>query len=508
MMSSLLSSACRPADRPSFSIVARMIMRSNIKQRRAAALFASTLWSLITSTLNANSRNASSHSARSVRLNGIGQPHRVAYQTHHSANQLKHSAAVTHRRFALFLLASLAVPVTAHGEVGATPEFQLTDTCPASFGLIDDGCVLRSRYREYRSLHDAGVGGLKTGLPPLREGFTPQQIDLGRYLFFDPVLSADGSVSCASCHDPAQGFADGRAQAVGINGQILPRSAPSLWNIGFFSTLLWDGSKSSLEEQMQGPLYSPVEMGSNPAQLIEALNGNQTYRALFEQAFDKSPIAVDQIYTAITAFESSLISLNSRYDLYAHGYHAALNADEIAGLNVFRSFVARCGECHTPPLFSNQQMAVLGVADAPGELIDPGAEAITGDASQRGAFRVPSLRNIVRTAPYMHRGQKATLEDAARFYTGGRGHEVPEGESLMIHWHIWEPRLTDREITLLATFMGTLTDEAFMPEIPTSVPSGLPVGGVAQSQQAPTEPLVHNKAEIAATNSALHKNRP
>ena len=309
----------------------------------------------------------------------------------------------------------------------------------------------------------------------MREGFTPEQIDLGRYLFFDPVLSADGSLSCASCHDPSQGFADGRAQAVGIDGQTLERSAPSLWNIGFFSTLLWDGSKSSLEEQMQGPLYSPVEMGNNPAQLLEALSGNATYRALFEQAFGAGPIALDQVYTAITAFESSLVSLNSRYDLYAHGYHAALNKEEIAGLNVFRSFVARCAECHTPPLFSNQQLAVLGVADAPGEIIDPGAEAITGDASQRGAFRVPSLRNITRTAPYMHRGQKATLEDAARFYTGGRGHEVPEGESLMIHWHIWEPQLTDREIQLLAIFMGALTDEAFMPEIPTAVPSGLPV---------------------------------
>ena len=372
-------------------------------------------------------------------------------------------------------MASLLVPASVKGQSPASLDFQLTDTCPASFELQDGGCVLRSRYKEYRSLRDAGVGGLKTGLPPLREGFTPQQIDLGRYLFFDPVLSADGSVSCATCHDPAQGFADGRAQAVGIDGQTLPRSAPSLWNIGFFSTLLWDGSKSSLEEQMQGPLYSPVEMGNNPAQLLEALNGNTTYRALFEQAFGSSPIALDHIYTAITAFESSLISLNSRYDLYAHGYHAALNEEEIAGLNVFRSFVARCAECHTPPLFSNQQLAVLGVADAPGELIDPGAEAITGDASQRGAFRVPSLRNIALTAPYMHRGQKATLEDAARFYTGGRGHEVPEGESLMIHWHIWEPRLTDREIQLLASFMGALTDEAFMPEIPAVVPSGLPV---------------------------------
>ena len=388
---------------------------------------------------------------------------------------IKQATAAVYRLRALLLVASLLIPAAVKGESPASVDFQLTDTCPASFELEDGGCVLRSRYKTYRSLRDAGVGGLKTGLPPLREGFTPQQIDLGRYLFFDPVLSADGSVSCASCHDPAQGFADGRAQAVGINGQTLPRSAPSLWNIGFFSTLLWDGSKSSLEEQMQGPLYSPVEMGNNPAELLPALNRNPTYRAMFEQAFGTSPVALDHVYTAITAFESSLISLNSRYDLYAHGYHAALNEEEIAGLNVFRSFVARCAECHTPPLFSNQQLAVLGVADAPGEIIDPGAEAITGDASQRGAFRVPSLRNITRTAPYMHRGQKATLEEAARFYTGGRGHEVPEGESLMIHWHIWEPRLTDREIQLLATFMGTLTDEAFMPEIPAAVPSGLPV---------------------------------
>ena len=421
MMLSPLSPRCRRAERPSSSIVARM-MRTPIKQAKAAV----------------------------------------------------------YRLLTLLLVTSLLVPAAAKGESPAPLEFRLTDTCPASFELQDGGCVLRNRYKAYRSLRDAGVGGPKTGLPLLREGFTPQQIDLGRYLFFDPVLSADGSVSCASCHDPAKGFADGRAQAVGISGQTLPRSAPSLWNIGFFSTLLWDGSKSSLEEQMQGPLYSPVEMGNNPAQLLEVLNGNPTYRTLFEQALGSSPIALDQIYTAITAFESSLISLNSRYDLYAHGYHAALNEEEIAGLNVFRSFVARCAECHTPPLFSNQQLAVLGVADAPGELIDLGAEAITGDASQRGAFRVPSLRNITRTAPYMHRGQKATLEDAARFYTGGRGHEVPEGESLMIHWHIWEPQLTDREIQLLATFMGALTDEAFMPEIPTAVPSGLPVTQASQ----------------------------
>ena len=385
------------------------------------------------------------------------------------------SPSVMSRIVALLWCASLSVSMAASNAAPANFQFQLTSTCPASYELQDGGCVLRNRYRSYRSLRDAGVGGLKTGLPPLREGFTPQQIDLGRYLFFDPVLSADGSVSCASCHNPAMGFADGRGRAVGINGQTLQRSAPSLWNVGFFSTLLWDGSETSLEEQMQGPLYSAIEMGNTPAQLLTSLNANTTYQALFEQAFGNAPITLDQIYTAIAAFESSLISLNSRYDLYVHGYHAALDEEEIAGLNVFRSFVARCAECHTPPLFTNQQLAVLGVADAPGELIDRGAQAVTGDASQRGAFRVPSLRNIARTAPYMHRGQKPLLEDAARFYNGGRGHEVPEGESLMVHWHIWEPRLTEAEITSLATFMRALTDESFMPETPEAVPSGLPV---------------------------------
>ena len=393
------------------------------------------------------------------------------------------SPSVMSRIIALLWCAKLSVAMAASAAVRDHVQFQLATTCPASFELQDGGCVLRNRYRSYRSLRDAGVGGLKTGLPPLREGFTPEQIDLGRYLFFDPILSADGSVSCASCHDPSMGFADGRGRAVGINGQTLQRSAPSLWNVGFFSTLLWDGSKSSLEEQMQGPLYSPIEMGNTPAQLLTSLNGNTTYQALFAQAFGEAPITLDQIYTAITAFESSLISLNSRYDLYAHGYHSALDENEIAGLNVFRSFVARCAECHTPPLFTNQQLAVLGVADAPGEFIDPGAQAITGDASQRGAFRVPSLRNIARTAPYMHRGQKPSLEDAARFYTGGRGHEVPEDESLMIHWHIWEPRLTEAEITSLAAFMRTLTDEAFMPETPDVVPSGLPVSTCARGPE-------------------------
>ena len=164
-------------------------------------------------------------------------------------------------------------------------------------------------------------------------------IDLGRYLFFDPLLSGDNTIACSSCHDPDHGFADGRGRAVGIKGVSLNRSAPSLWNIGFFDTLLWDGSKASLETQLLGPLYASNEMGNTPEQLLKDLSSNATYRRLFSDAFGTPGINLEQVYTALSAFEASLISLNSRYDFYAHGLHNSLSPSELEGLNVFRSFV-------------------------------------------------------------------------------------------------------------------------------------------------------------------------
>ncbi|MBN7799126.1 cytochrome-c peroxidase [Parahaliea mediterranea] len=360
---------------------------------------------------------------------------------------------------------------------GAGERIRLNTDCPPGFELSAGHCELRSLYQRYASLQDAGVGGLKTGLPDYRDGFSPRQIDLGRYLFFDPLLSADGDVSCASCHQPDRGFADGRGRSVGHDGQLGTRSAPSLWNVAFQQRLFWDARSGSLEQQMQGPLYDPVEMANTPAQLLASLNGVDTYRRLFAEAFPDSyepaqGITLEQIYRAIAAFESSLVSLNSRYDQYAHGYADALTAREKEGLNIFRSFVARCAECHTPPLFTNQQVAVIGTPEPEGMAFDPGAEVL-GESSQRGGFKVPSLRNIALTAPYMHSGRFATLREAAEFYTLGRGHAVPEGEELKIHWHIWEPQLSDSELDRLVDFMNTLTDERFKPREPALLPSGL-----------------------------------
>lgn len=357
----------------------------------------------------------------------------------------------------------------------------LCETCPPGFELTaDNTCKLVSMYQQYENTdgNNPGVGGLKTALPKVRDGFTPQQIDLGRYLFFDPVLSKDGTVSCASCHQPEKGFSDGLATSVGVNHSKLKRAAPSLWNVAFAKKLFWDARASSLEEQITGPLYSPEEMGNTQEHLMKTLNDIDQYRELFKQAFPKKAsqeIEVNEIYTALTAFESSLISLNSRYDQYAHGYAKALNEQELEGLNVFRSFVARCAECHTPPLFTNQQVAVIGLAEPQGVEFDAGAEKTFNDPNMRGGFKVPSLRNIDRTAPYTHSGRFNTLREMIAFYTKGRGHEVPANEKLYLHWHIWEPNLTDNEMDRLVDFLKTLTDESFMPRTPESLPSGLKI---------------------------------
>ena len=354
---------------------------------------------------------------------------------------------------------------------------KLKNYCPPGFELnAKNKCVNRNLYQQYKSLENSGVGGLKTALPQIRDGFSPQQIDVGRYLFFDPVLSVDGTVSCASCHNPNKGFSDGLAQSIGIKGRQVSRSAPSLWNVAFLNKFFWDGRAKSLEEQMKGPLYNNHEMGTTPQQLVKTLNSISEYQRLFSEAFPtkkEKKITLTEIYTALAAFECSLISLNSRYDQYAHGYHDALSKNEIEGMNIFRSFVARCAECHTPPLFTNQQIAVIGMPQFKGMPFDKGAALATKDSTLTGGFKVPSLRNIALTAPYNHSGSFSTLKEATQFYTKGRGHAVPNDQKLLLHWHIWEPNLSETEIDRIVDFLQTLTDESFKPETPKQVPSEL-----------------------------------
>lgn len=365
----------------------------------------------------------------------------------------------------------------------AAPQITLSERCPATFEQVSNGtCELRSLYDSYARVKDHG--GVQMALPSLRQGFTPQQIDLGRHLFFDPLLSADSRRSCASCHQPERGLSDGRPRAEGFGGEPLARRTPTLWNIGFATRLFWDGRATSLEEQATGPLFAANEMGNTPADLLRRINNVPAYRLLFAQAYPSrtapSEIRLEDIQLALAAFQSTLVSLNSRYDRYVHGDAQAMTAPELRGMNVFRGFVARCSQCHTPPLFTNHELAVVGSPKAKGLPIDPGAgaEALGGDPLLRGAFKVPTLRNITRSGPaYFHAGQFATLREAVSFYNATRGHALPKGETQAIHWHVhmMKAKLDKADIDDIVAFLGALEDETASPRVPEAVPSGLPL---------------------------------
>jgi cytochrome c peroxidase len=379
----------------------------------------------------------------------------------------------------------------------AGDKIHLRDSCPPSFDQSADGtCMLVSLYALYQA--DPGQGGMRVPLPALRNRFTAAQADLGRYLFFDPLLSKDHTLSCAHCHHPAFGFSDGRSTSMGVGGvgigpsrsggKPLRRAAPTLWNVGFLSKLFWDGRATSLQTQAIGPLFSADEMGNNQANLERDLNANATYRELFSTAFPSTRakrITLREIVDALAAFETTLISINSRYDHYAHGDFTALTAQEIQGLNVFRGFAARCAQCHIPPLFASSELAVVGAPEVVGSPYDLGAAETRSDSALRGAFKVPTLRNIACTPPYFQAGQFQSLEEVVDFYNAGRGHAVSEDLNLRIHWnlHMTRPELSRSDVSAVVAFLGALTDETLTPATPAMVPSGLPV-----VQPSPTSP--------------------
>jgi cytochrome c peroxidase len=368
--------------------------------------------------------------------------------------------------------------------------FALADHCPPSFDKAEDGrCHLVSLYQMYTAA--PGQGGLRVPLPELKGSYTPQQIDLGRLLFFDPVLSGDGKSSCAHCHHPDLAYADGRKTGMGASGEgvgparrdgsVLPRNTPGLWNVGFLGRLFWDGRATSLEEQSVGPLFAANEMASTPDHVRQALASNPEYRRLFAQAFHRSAtqlISLEEVATALAAFETSLVSLNSRFDRYAHGDDRALSDSEVRGWNVFRGFVGRCTQCHVPPLFQSDDLAAIGAPPVPGQPYDQGAGILPpADPALNGAFKVPTLRNIALTAPYFQAGQFAQLADVVDFYNAPRGHAVPPGAKVELHWHIHMRRaeLPPQDVADLLSFLNALTDTSMSPQVPTAVPSGLPV---------------------------------
>lgn len=360
----------------------------------------------------------------------------------------------------------------------ASSPFHLSERCPAYFEKLTDGsCQLRTLYDFYDSPQQHG--GVRANLPQLPTRFTPEVIDLGRYLFFDPLLSARRDMSCASCHQPDKSFSDGRKASLGAvenkRRSTLPRATPTLWNVGFLQRLMWDGRADDLAEQALLPLLSEVEMGNTREGVLLAVGESPAYQALFQQAFGDKP-NLKNIGRALAAFQTSLVSFNSRYDRYAHGDQEAMSQKEIEGYNVFRGFVARCSQCHVPPLFTDGEVAVVGAPADENGFVDAGAGTLSDDPFVMGGFRVPTLRNIEKSAPYFHNGAFDRLEDVLNFYNNTRGHMAPADQTLKIHWHVHMtqgPKLSVEDIDSVEAFLKTLNDESSMPPIPRELPSGL-----------------------------------
>jgi len=283
--------------------------------------------------------------------------------------------------------------------------------------LLAGACLTGSRgtgpAESYRVAVPLGLD-IAAPIPP-ENPMTKPRVDLGRALFFDPVLSADTSMSCASCHQPAHYFTDGRERAVGVRGREGTRNVPSILNVAYSRSFFWDGRAASLEEQIPGPIGGRNELALDTRQLSTRLQPRGSYAAAFRDAFGDDVITSDRVASAIASYLRTLRSGDAPIDRYLYGDSSAMSPDARRG---FLLFVGRanCSVCHTIPLFTDHQFHNTGVSWGSA---DRGRFAATGDDADRGRFKTPSLRNVARTAPYMHDGSLATLEDVIDHYDRG-----------------------------------------------------------------------------------------
>ena len=245
------------------------------------------------------------------------------------------------------------------------------------------------------------------------------RVELGRALFFDPRLSGNGTLSCATCHNPALGWSDGLATGVGINGTVLGRATPTIVNTTYNTQFMWDGRKKSLEDQALGPMKTPEEMKTDFGAALDMLKRIPGYQAMFKSAYPGEAIAEETIAKAIATFERTVVSKDSRFDRWVAGDRTAISASEWRGYQLFMdSAKGNCVVCHRPPNFTDNGYHNVGIAHAAGKE-DLGRYKIRPAAALKGAFKTPTLRDIELTAPYFHNGAAATLAEVVEHYARG-----------------------------------------------------------------------------------------
>ncbi|MCU7850953.1 MAG: hypothetical protein KZQ80_01935 [Candidatus Thiodiazotropha sp. (ex Monitilora ramsayi)] len=308
---------------------------------------------------------------------------------------------------------------------------------------------------------------------------TPAKVALGRMLFFDTNLSHDGTLSCSSCHDVDGGSGDdGSSTSVGIDGQKGGRNAPTVWNAAFQSRLFWDGRATSLEEQAKGPLVNPLEMGMPSLALVETrVRQNPGYREAFDGAFgEDQPITIDRIAEAIAAYERTLITTDSPYDRFVRGDLDALSPSQLRGMSLFQR--VGCVQCHYGPNFSGASLfdartpfRIFPVYPTPYEIRyrlteDSGASSA---GSGRGSWRVPSLRNVALTGPWLHNGSVTDLTEVVRIMSsvqlGYTGHYLVWSDSHKVMTDLKGPLLDDESVKDIVAFLHALSSDELVKRI-------------------------------------------
>jgi cytochrome c peroxidase len=358
--------------------------------------------------------------------------------------------------------------------------FFMTVLCAVAVGWqLLGGIIAMASAQEYQLPLPAGV------LPPLipdNNPLTQTKVALGQKLYFDPRLSVDDTVACATCHDPRKGFADGRKVAVGVGGKTGARNSPTVLNAAYFEQQFWDGRAETLEDQAKLPIINPVEMAlPSHAVVEEKLRKIPEYPPLFQKAFGKPEITIDRVAQAIASFERTVISFSAPIDRFLAGNQNAISESAKRGWELFNG-KARCNTCHghvgALPTFTDNKYHNIGVAAQQEDFVALAREAQkvlrTGDQKQLdelalrprfselgrflvtkeqkdiGAFKTPGLRNIELTAPYMHDGSEATLADVINFYDKG-GLNNPFLDGGIRPLNLTEPEKTDL-IELMKTF--------------------------------------------------------
>jgi len=303
---------------------------------------------------------------------------------------------------------------------------------------------------------------IPAGLPdmqiPVDNPMTVEGVALGRKLFYDPILSGNNTIACASCHRQSYSFTDSTlAFSIGIDHLPGTRNAMPLVNLGYQKKFFWDGGAADLESQVIGPIMNPLEMHESLENAIAELNNSAEYPALFKKAFGTSVITTPLLMKAIAQFERTMLSGNSKYDKYKRG-EATFTAQEISGMNLFVDMnKGDCNHCHVlGSTFSDFEFRNTGLDSIP---VDKGRALITLNPADEGKFKTPSLRNIALTAPYMHDGRFQTLDQCLDHYNTNFHYSANLDPNLVT---AQKGRLTAQDKADVIAFLHTLTDEEFV----------------------------------------------